>query len=237
MSQIPTRATGKSVTIIAVIALLLTPLVLPALCLAWSAKVVAVSDGDTIKVLHDGRQEKIRLYGIDAPEKGQEFGQKAGDFTGSLLAGRNVEVQPKDTDRYGRTVAVVLVDGQILNELIVRNGYAWVYRQYCKEIFCSSWVQAEDAARLQKKGMWNDPAIIPPWQWRHQGRQGTAEVRPPAVATKVETAAGSLHGNVNSRKFHRPGCRVYDCANCTARFQSRAEAISAGYLPCKLCNP
>lgn len=237
MNQIEPRTTAKFIKIKAVIAMLLTTLVLPALCLAWSAKVVAVSDGDTIKVLHDGRQEKIRLYGIDAPEKGQEFGQKAGDFTGSLLAGRTVDVQPKDTDRYGRTVGIVLVDGQILNELIVRNGYAWVYRPYCKESFCSSWIQAEAAARLQKKGLWSDPAIIPPWDWRQQRRQGTAEVQPPAVAPKIEAAASTFHGNVNSRKFHRPGCRVYDCANCTAIFKSRAEAISAGYVPCNLCNP
>ncbi|MBV5328865.1 MAG: thermonuclease family protein, partial [Chlorobium sp.] len=124
-----------------------------------------------------------------------------------------------DTDRYGRTVGIVLVDGQNLNELIVRNGYAWVYRQYCKESFCSSWIQAEDAARQQQKGMWSDPRIIPPWEWRHQGEQRVAEVQPSvqpsAAPQKVEAATGTLHGNVNSHKFHRPGCRVYDCPNCT----------------------
>jgi len=98
---------------------------------AWSAKVVSVSDGDTITVLHFGHQEKIRLYGIDCPEKAQDYGQKAKDLTGALIAGRTVDVETKTVDRYGRTVGLVTVDGQSLNELIVQNGYAWVYRQYC----------------------------------------------------------------------------------------------------------
>lgn len=88
-----------------------------------------------------------------------------------MVAGRNVEVQQKDIDRYGRIVGLVTIDGQSLNELIIQNGYAWVYRQYCKEKFCSDWINVEDAAKRQNKGMWIDPRIIPPWDWRRQGKQ------------------------------------------------------------------
>ena len=137
----------------------------------WSAKVVSVSDGDTITVLHFGHQEKIRLYGIDSPEKAQDYGQKAKDLTGALIAGRNVDVETKTVDRYGRTVGMVTVDGQSLNELIVQNGYAWVYRQYCNERFCSDWVRLEEKARQQRKGLWAGSNIIPPWEWRHQPKE------------------------------------------------------------------
>jgi endonuclease YncB( thermonuclease family) len=95
---------------------------LPTICHAWPAKVVSVSDGDTITVLHQGQQAKIRLYGIDAPENGQAFGQQAKDITSALIAGRHVDILKKDTDRYGRIVGLVHVDGQILNESIIQNG-------------------------------------------------------------------------------------------------------------------
>lgn len=91
----------------------------PATCLSWPAKVVSVNDGDTITVLRDGRQVKIRLYGIDSPEKGQDFGQKARQLTAALVAGRSVDIEQMDTDRYGRIVGLVEVNGQSLNNLIV----------------------------------------------------------------------------------------------------------------------
>lgn len=148
--------------------ILLFLIIIPTTCLAWPAQVVSVSDGDTITVLRQGQQVKIRLYGIDTPEKGQAFGQKATDITSALIAGRYVDIEKKDTDRYGRMVGLVKVDGQNLNELIIQNGYAWVYTQYCKELFCSQWKQAEAEARQRKRGLWADPHAIPPWEWRHR---------------------------------------------------------------------
>ena len=147
---------------------LLILITIPSLCLAWPAKVVSVSDGDTIVVLRQGEQVKIRLYGIDTPEKRQAFGQKARDLTSTLVAGRHVEVEQKDVDRYGRIVGLVKVDGQNLNELIVQNGYAWVYRQYCKDRFCAEWLRLEGVARQQKKGLFSDSTAVPPWEWRQQ---------------------------------------------------------------------
>lgn len=101
-------------------------LAIPATCFSWSAKVVSVADGDTITVLRDGQQVRIRLYGIDCPEKGQGYGQQAKAITAALVAGRNVDIEQKDTDRYGRMVGLVKIDGQSLSELIIQNGYAWV---------------------------------------------------------------------------------------------------------------
>ena len=135
--------------------------------LDWSGVVVGVTDGDTITVLHGGRGEKIRLYGIDTPEKGQAFGKKAKQFTSQMVYSKTVEVQPKDTDRYGRTVALINVGGQSLNEALIKDGFAWVYRKYCKETFCEDWLNFEIIARYGKIGLWSEPNPIPPWEFRH----------------------------------------------------------------------
>jgi micrococcal nuclease len=148
---------------------------IPATCFSWPAKVVSVADGDTIIVLHLDRQKEIRLYGIDCPEKDQDHGQQAKAITAALVAGRNVEIEQKEIDRYGRVVGLVKVDGQSLNEMIIQNGYAWVYPQNCKEKFCSDWVRLEGAARQQRKGMWSDSVVVPPWEWRAAKRESKAE--------------------------------------------------------------
>lgn len=133
---------------------------------AWTGQVVAVTDGDTIKVLQDGRETKVRLYGVDTPEKKQDFGQKAKDFTASLVAGKVVDVEPVDQDRYGRTVGIVTVADRSLNEELVKSGFAWVYRQYCRREECLAWIQEESQARAARIGLWADPAPVPPWEWR-----------------------------------------------------------------------
>lgn len=130
---------------------LLFLLAIPATCFSWSAKVVSVADGDTITVLHNDQKKEIRLYGIDCPEKGQSHGEQAKALTIALVSGRNVDVEQKDIDRYGRVVGLVKVDGQSLSELIVQNGYAWVYTKYCKEKFCADWAKSEAVSRQQKK--------------------------------------------------------------------------------------
>ncbi|MFC1818923.1 thermonuclease family protein [Thermodesulfobacteriota bacterium] len=136
---------------------------------AWSGKVVGITDGDTIKVLNpENNQVKIRLYGIDTPEKGQAYGQAATKHLASLIAGKTVEVEPVDTDRYGRTVAIISYDGRNINEQMVTVGYAWVYRKYCDRPFCSSWLKRESEAKDSKKGLWKEPNPIAPWEWREE---------------------------------------------------------------------
>ena len=188
--------------------------------LAWTGKVVGVSDGDTIKVLQDGKQVKIRLYGIDTPEKVQSFGRKAKKFTTNFAANKMVDVRPMDTDRRGRTVGLVTVYGKSLNKELVRNGYAWVYRDYCKESFCSEWLKIEDIARKAKAGLWIEPNPIPPWEWRKIKRGKTK----PSPAFKGDSGF-TYHGNISSHVFHRPSCKYYDCQNCLQPFKSRKDAI------------
>jgi endonuclease YncB( thermonuclease family) len=97
----------------------------------FSGRVVGVSDGDTLTVLTaDKRQVKVRLHGIDAPESGQDFGNRAKQLASSLAIGKNVTVRVRDTDRYGRPVAdVILPDSRMLNREMVREGMAWWYRR------------------------------------------------------------------------------------------------------------
>src|SRR4051812_23345472 len=99
---------------------------------SFQARVVGISDGDTLTVLkNDKTQVKIRLQGVDAPESGQDFGARAKEAASDLAFGETVTVKVRDTDRYGRTVAeVVLPDGRSLNREMVRAGYAWWYRSY-----------------------------------------------------------------------------------------------------------
>ena len=92
----------------------------------YPARVIGISDGDTITVLRDRAQVRIRLHGIDAPETGQDFGSRAKQAASSLAFGKTVTIKVRDTDRYGRTVAdVILPDGRLLNHELVREGMAW----------------------------------------------------------------------------------------------------------------
>jgi len=153
----------------------------PVFALSFSGKVVKVSDGDTIEVLRDGHAEKIRLAGIDCPEKKQAFGQAAKRFTLNLAARKIVIVEVETRDRYGRTVGeVFLPDGRSLNQEIVRAGYGWLYRKYSSDVTLAA-LEAE--ARAARRGLWNDPDPVPPWDWRHGFQKGnsselTAQVKP-----------------------------------------------------------
>ncbi len=116
----------------------------------FTGRVVGVSDGDTITVLHDGKGERIRLHGIDCPEKRQAFGNRAKQFTSKLVFGETVTVEVVDRDRYGRTVAEVLLpDGRSLNRELVRAGFAWMYRRYTND---QSLSDLEEEARVAGVG-------------------------------------------------------------------------------------
>lgn len=142
--------------------------ILPSLALAWSGLVVGVTDGDTVTVMHEGRGERVRLYGVDCPERHQPFGYRAKQFTSMLCYRRVVEVTPMDRDRYGRTVALVSVDGANVNEALVREGYAWVYTRYCREAWCAQWLALEREAKEARRGLWAGKTPVAPWEWRRE---------------------------------------------------------------------
>ena len=187
-------------------------------------KVVSIADGDTITVLQNSKQFKIRLYGVDTPEKSQDFGQKAKQFTSGMVYKQHVKVVAYDIDRYGRTVGMVYTGQKCLNEELVKNGFAWVYRKYCSESFCNQWAQLEREAREKKLGLWIYDNPIPPWDFR-SGKSIKSNI------------TGVYHGNVSSLVFHAPGCKHFNCKNCIKIFQDRKSAVDAGYKPCGICKP
>lgn len=139
-----------------------------------SGRVVGVTDGDTVTVLvNEQDQYKIRVSGIDAPEKKQAFGQKAKEKMSGLVFGKDVVVEWNKRDRYGRTIGVVLVDGQDAGLELIRSGLAWHYKQYQREQSPADrerYGAAEEAARAERIGLWSDAEPTPPWEWRHRRR-------------------------------------------------------------------
>ncbi len=198
-----------------------------------TGKVVGVADGDTITVLCSGNeQKKVRLFGIDCPEKSQDFGRKAKQFTSSLVFGRQVRVVQEDIDRYGRTVGIIYLDNLCVNEEIIKNGFAWVYINYCDRPMCQEWIKNEAISKENKIGLWTQKNPTPPWDFRH------GKPRTNSIASKRNFShEGLMHGNVKSRVFHTQTCKYYNCSNCTENFKSRTDAINSGYRPCKICDP
>ena len=136
----------------------------------FSGQVVRVLDGDTLEVLHNNHAERIRLSGIDCPEKGQAYGQKAKHAASALAFGKDVTLQTHGTDKYGRTLAdVLLPDGTNVNHALVKDGWCWWYRKYAPGNTMLERLEAE--ARESSMGLWADPHPVPPWEWRKRGRK------------------------------------------------------------------
>ena len=141
-----------------------------------TGRVVGVSDGDTITILQAGNvQAKIRLAGIDAPEKSQSFGQVAKAALSDLVFNKTVIVGVQDTDRYGRTVGWVSVDGVDINAQQVKSGMAWVYRQYIDQssMYGKSLLALEHNAREERRGLWLDESPMEPKLFRKQKATAT----------------------------------------------------------------
>jgi micrococcal nuclease len=138
---------------------------------AFKGTVLLIADGDTITVVHNGKPEKIRLYGIDTPESKQVFGTGAKNFTYAMVYRKSVNVEPVTTDRYGRTVGIVNVDKKCLNSELIRNGLAWVYDKYWKKDMCDKWQQLEETARQSKTGLWSQDEPVEPWTYRRKKKK------------------------------------------------------------------
>lgn len=139
--------------------------------LAWEGTVTRVLDGDSILVRHQGETITIRLYGIDCPEYGQPYWQEAKEAVQDMVLGKKVRIESMDTDQYGRTVGLVGVRGGLVNAELVRQGMAWVYTRYCtQQSLCRSLRDIEDAARMNRVGLWRDRTPTAPWVWKHSRR-------------------------------------------------------------------
>jgi len=193
---------------------------------------VTVIDGDTLEM----HGKRIRLHGIDAPESGQTCRSKSGNTyrCGQLAAKqmakytkrKTIRCNVRDTDRYGRLVAVCFADGQDINKQIVRDGYALAYRRYSQ-----NYITAERNAKREKAGMWQG-AFIKPWDWRRGDR---------LPKTKEQKGKCLIKGNISSsgKIYHTPSSPWYDRTKInTAKgerwFCTEAEAVEAGWRAPKM---
>lgn len=160
----------------------------------FSAKVVAVLDGDTVLVLHEaagqraGGLMKIRLAEIDAPEKQQPYGVASRSLLLKMVLHRQIWVHTLAVDKYGRAIAQLKVNGLSVNEEMVRRGMAWEYSHYHSD---RRYIALQNEARLSRRGLWAQSDPIPPWLWRR--KQHAADTGAPLVAAPGDYTCGSKH--------------------------------------------
>jgi len=147
-------------------------------------RVVALADGDTLTVLEGKTRHRIRLTGIDAPERRQPFSKRSTEHLATLVFEREVEVHWTKQDHYGRILGKVLVTDPAcagsrcpkidVNLRQLEGGYAWWYRQYAREqpeADRATYEEAERRSREARRGLWEQPEPTPPWEWRRDERR------------------------------------------------------------------
>jgi endonuclease YncB( thermonuclease family) len=211
----------------------------PALAADLLGQVVGIADGDTLTLLTPERQQvKVRLYGIDAPESRQPYGTRAQQELSALAFRKSVRVVVEDTDRYGRKVGRVWAGTVDVNAELVRRGAAWVYRQYNRD---PALPRLEQEARQARRGLWSLPPQeqVPPWDWRHQARQGST-----STATLTNNRAGATSSPQSSAGLSCGAKRfcgeMRDCAEARFYLQQcglrRLDGDGDG-VPCeRLCR-
>ena len=120
-------------------------------------------DGDTVMVLRGGQKLKIRLANIDAPEKDQAFGKQSRESLLEMVDRKQVQIDSKAVDQYGRTVGLISVDGRNVNQEQLKRGMAWEYSHYHAD---KTYLSLQNNARQARRGLWAQANPQPPWQWR-----------------------------------------------------------------------
>ena len=147
-----------------------------------TGRVVGVHDGDTVTLLTgSNRQIKIRLAQIDAPESDQAFGQASRQSLAGMAFSRTVKVAVETIDAHDRFVGTIFIDGLDVNREQIKRGMAWAYRQYLRD---QSLLQLEAQARKARVGLWADANPMPPWVYRHGGRENAGQ-DPPSPPTQL----------------------------------------------------
>lgn len=195
---------------------------------SFSAHVTRIVDGDTLDVIPSGRREvrRIRLDGIDCPEAGEPFSQRALIFARILVFDQEVRVEGRDIDRYGRLVARVALGEKDLSIELVSAGLACFFRKYSSDPLLA---RAEAAAKARGLGFWAADAQRPACVAREAGR-----AQRPLTVPSLDSG---FVGNVRSHVYHTSSCPNAKCPNCTIKFDSRAAAEAGGYRPASDCLP
>ncbi len=207
-----------------------------------TARVVGVTDGDTITVLISGRQQAVvRLAGIDAPEHEQAFGSASEQNLSALISEKNVNLDCGDEESYGRLVCKVLLpNGEDVDLDQVKAGLAWHYKQFQSQQTAAdraAYSAAEDSARKHHLGLWTDPHPVQPQDFRH-GTQSLLclDKRDHRIACS-EQYASPVRGSMRSHIYHWPGCPNYGDISEGNRveFHNAAAAEQAVYRAARNC--
>jgi endonuclease YncB( thermonuclease family) len=201
---------------------------------AITGKVVGVTDGDTVTVLDRKTQYKIRLEGIDAPESHQAYGSKSREALAHKVFQKNVRVEWRQRDKYDRTLGHIFIDDRWVNKDMVKEGWAWHYRQYSKSDVLAD---AESEARTAKAGLWADSSPVAPWDFRHPGVSAPQAAAPAVAKPEVPESTSdkkeeTVYVTKTGAKYHRAGCRHLQ----SSIPMSLSEAAKR-YSPCSVCNP
>jgi endonuclease YncB( thermonuclease family) len=141
-------------------------------------QVVRVSDGDTVTLQTQDSTIKIRLAGIDAPETKMPHGPQAKAHLAALVLGKQVQAIVQKKDRYGRTIATLMLNTKDVNLAMVQAGMAWHYKQYEREqtaVQAASYSASEQLAQAAGRGLWSQPNAVPPWSWRQARNDSRAQ--------------------------------------------------------------
>jgi micrococcal nuclease len=215
---------------------------LPLLCACAAADgekeyvVTRVVDGDTILIDLDGTEERVRLIGVDTPEsvhpndeKNVPYGEIAAAFTRERLEGKRVriELDAQERDRYGRLLAYVYTDDGMFNETLLSEGHAQIDTYPPNVRYVEAFALLQKDARARGVGLWAHYA------------EGDAEgAETDGQGAEARNADGYI-GNTETKKFHLPACRYVSSIKAAhlLRIAARADALAAGFTPCKVCDP
>ena len=189
--------------------------------------VVSIADGDTLTLLDASKgQHKIRLEGIDCPERGQEFGTRARQALAEKVFQKDVRIRWDERDRYDRILGHVYLDDRWINHEMVQDGWAWHYHKYSDD---EELAAAECAARSHKVGLWSAPNPIPPWDYRRGVRENGRSTRP----TPTGSDEAVVYVTRTGTKYHRAECPHLS----RSRIQMSLREARLRYEPCATCRP
>lgn len=202
----------------------------------FTAKVIAVLDGDTVLIKRASGLLKIRLAGIDAPEKAQTFGEASKRSLSGMVLGKQVKIASQTMDQYGRMVAHLSVDGLDVNAEQIRRGMAWEYSNFHSN---QALIALQDEARQAPRGLWAQSNPTPPWEWRKQ-HPSTFSTQPNAAVSSDTTHADATSPD--------PGCgNKKHCSEMSSCEEAKHYFAQCGVksldgdgdgMPCeRLCAP
>ncbi|MFC0322987.1 thermonuclease family protein [Gallibacterium melopsittaci] len=206
-----------------------------------SCRVVSVSDGDTFTcLLQNNKQIRVRLAQVDAPEKKQPYGDRSRQLLSQLIFKKNVNIQSSEHDQYGRVVGQVFdTAGKNINLTMVQQGLAWAYREYMHD---NQYLQAENDARQQRRGLWQDSDPIYPSNWRKHAKNPSAPLaqNPKPLLALPKPGTTSISTNSTSCSTKRSCKSFASCEEATRFFkQCSADYLDGNHdgIPCNsLCR-